>query len=331
MEKTKVVCITPIKNEEWILKKFLTATSLWADYIIIADQSSTDSSREIAKKFKKVRLIDNTNLEYNEGTRQKLLLDEARKIPGKKLIVALDVDEFFTPNWSEELEKIKRMPEGTLIQFLWKNIKPNLKDYWAPNFSRNFGLIDDGKTHYPNIIHSERVPYTKESPKYKTKDIMIIHLAYIDWTRVVSKHRWYQCWEHIKFPQKHPIDIFRMYNHMYAIKQEEVHSIPKAWVENYHNLGINLFEFPQQKYFWWDYEVYNWLMKYPDKYFDLLPIWDLNWYEFARGNYLTISDKLKDTRSQKIKNLQTWLLNSQSKAEELNIKEKENYFKKIFI
>ena len=36
----KIICLTPVKNEGWILERFLKCTSLWADYIIIADQSS---------------------------------------------------------------------------------------------------------------------------------------------------------------------------------------------------------------------------------------------------------------------------------------------------
>ena len=51
MEKPLLVVLTPVFNEAWILPAFLKATSLWADYIIIADQMSTDGSREIYKEF----------------------------------------------------------------------------------------------------------------------------------------------------------------------------------------------------------------------------------------------------------------------------------------
>ncbi len=52
-EKPLLICLTPIKNEAWILDRFLKCASLWADYIIIADQQSTDSSIEIAKNILK--------------------------------------------------------------------------------------------------------------------------------------------------------------------------------------------------------------------------------------------------------------------------------------
>lgn len=54
--KPIVCCLTPVKNEACILERFLYAASLWADHIIVADQMSTDESREIAKKIQRLYL-----------------------------------------------------------------------------------------------------------------------------------------------------------------------------------------------------------------------------------------------------------------------------------
>jgi glycosyltransferase involved in cell wall biosynthesis len=62
----KIVVLTPIKNEEWILERFLSVTSQFADLIIIADQNSTDSSRNICQKYPKVKLIENKSDQYDE-------------------------------------------------------------------------------------------------------------------------------------------------------------------------------------------------------------------------------------------------------------------------
>ena len=59
MPKPQLIVITPVRNEAWVLEAFLTHCSSWADHIIIADQHSTDGSREIAQQFPKVTLIDN--------------------------------------------------------------------------------------------------------------------------------------------------------------------------------------------------------------------------------------------------------------------------------
>ncbi|GAG56902.1 unnamed protein product, partial [marine sediment metagenome] len=51
MKRPKIICLTPVKNEAWILDNFIKCASLWADHIIIADQDSTDDARKIAKKY----------------------------------------------------------------------------------------------------------------------------------------------------------------------------------------------------------------------------------------------------------------------------------------
>ena len=100
MKKPLVFCLTPVKNEAWILERFLSCASLWADKIIIADQGSTDGSKEIAAKFAKVITIDNPSTVLNEFNRQQLLLAEARRISSDpKVLLALDADEFLSSNF----------------------------------------------------------------------------------------------------------------------------------------------------------------------------------------------------------------------------------------
>ena len=64
--KPLLICLTPVYNEAWILPAFLKATSLWADYIIIADQMSTDGSRDIYKDYDKVIMVDNPRKEMHQ-------------------------------------------------------------------------------------------------------------------------------------------------------------------------------------------------------------------------------------------------------------------------
>ena len=144
-KNSSVICLTPVKNESWILEKFLTATSLWADHIILADQNSDDGSREIAKKFPKVILLTNNGIGFNEFERQTLLINEARKIPGKKLLISLDADEILSGNFanSSEWNKIKQAPIGTVVKMRKANILPNLTKYWLSDFLVT-GLMDDG-------------------------------------------------------------------------------------------------------------------------------------------------------------------------------------------
>ena len=70
MIKPILVVMPPVRNEACVLHAFLKTTSLWADYIIVADQMSTDCSHDIYPLYKKVIVIDNTNPNFNEAERQ---------------------------------------------------------------------------------------------------------------------------------------------------------------------------------------------------------------------------------------------------------------------
>src|SRR5207247_11196654 len=106
-DRVRVVVVAPVRNEAWILERFLTVTSRFADHIIIADQRSTDDSRAICSRYPKVRVIDNPTDEFNERDRQLLLLRHARAlVPSPRVILALDADEILAantvdqPSWS---------------------------------------------------------------------------------------------------------------------------------------------------------------------------------------------------------------------------------------
>ena len=154
VSKVSIVCLTPVKNEAWILDRFLQCASLWADHIIIADQQSNDGSREIASKYSKVILVNNPSPTFNEPERQKLLINEARKIPGSRLLITLDADEILTANFkdSPEWQTILQAPIGTVINFQWVNLCPDMKNCWIPNRDFAWGFIDDNSEHLARKI-----------------------------------------------------------------------------------------------------------------------------------------------------------------------------------
>src|SRR3989304_9881587 len=116
MKRPKIICLTPVKNEAWILDNFIKCASLWADHIIIADQDSTDDSRKIANKYSNVKLINNPYKgEYNEREVRQVLIEEARKLKGPRVLISLDADEVLSPDFmnSGEWQKVIFSKPGT--------------------------------------------------------------------------------------------------------------------------------------------------------------------------------------------------------------------------
>lgn len=268
-----IICITPVKNEAWILDLFLRTTSMWADYIIIADQHSDDGSREIAMKFPKVRLIDNNAEDFNEPERQVLLLNEARKIIGDKLIIALDADEILSAealnsaNW----KKMFNAKPGTAFGFRWPLINSDFELFWYSDDNwRYFAYRDDGAIHIGNKIHSPRIPISQDTKLEVIDSFVIMHYQFVDWQRMQSKHRWYQCYERVNFPTKNQIELYRMYHHMYNKKQ--LHVIPDNWFSGYLEKQINVCEVRIDNFYHWDGLVEKYMKEYGANYFKYVDV-----------------------------------------------------------
>ena len=245
-QRPLVVVMTPVRNEAWVLRAFLEATSLWADYIIIADQMSTDGSREIAKSFEKVILIDNKNPEFNEAERQSMLVAKAREVAAGRdtLLWGLDADEVLAANTfeTEDWKHILKSKPGDVFWFKWAEICPNQKEYWlSPNTYYPWLFHDDGKEPHGNYVrnmHSMRIPYPiEEKQLYYVDDFRVLHLAYLNQHRVASKRRFYQFvdWE---MNHRHSVTLSRSYAQ--TKKDDQVLPLPESFLYRKDEYGFDL-------------------------------------------------------------------------------------------
>ena len=298
MNKPNIICMTPIKNESWILDRFLKCASLWADHIIIADQSADNVSEEIAIRFSKVKLIKNVSQSYNEQERQKLLIDVARQFPSPRLLIALDADEMLTANFldSPEWNSVLEAPPGTVIRFEWVNICPDLNTYWTPGGKFPLGFMDDGSIHVGTKIHSPRVPLPSQAKTIILKDIKCLHYQYTNWIRMEKKQCWYQCWERVNSPHRSAIDIFRQYHHMYSIPLEQIRPLKREWLSGYIDRGIDMKSITDEKSYWIDHEILNYFDKYGTKKFRREAIWHFNWVHIAKDLGVDDAFRYRDPR-----------------------------------
>lgn len=284
--KPTIICLTPVKNEEWIIEKFLKAASIWADKIIISDQGSTDRTVEISRKFPKVTIIDNSNLkDFDEQRMRNPLFLEARNIPGKRLLISLDADELFTPNFdSPEWNTMFNAEEGTRFIFSLFNIRPNFREIVTDMGKWSCAFIDDGSEYDMGLIHVPRQPLRDDVPAIEMHDISILHFNYTNWIRLERKNIWYQMFEHINFPNKSVIDLYRNYHPQIdklTTHIGKVFPFNKEWVDKYAQHGIDITSVNHLPSYPWDRTIIEYINKYSIDYFKRLDMGDIDWRKKA--------------------------------------------------
>jgi glycosyltransferase involved in cell wall biosynthesis len=284
----KTVLVMPVKNEDWILEKTLACADLWADHIIIADQKSTDRTREIINKFPKAKLIEN-EATFHSSTVRKLLLDEARKIEGQNLILSFDADEIPTADIIQDIELIKsKLKPGCALELQWLNLWRSPLQYrddrslWS-NSWKVFGFVDDGAMNYDQVDslndHTSRVPFAAHQNIVRLEMPKVLHYQFADWERTMSKQCRYRLTE---FMFDHRLlNVIRI-NHRYFHTKNEKHiaygKVKQEWLGAYESSGADLADIGGSgKVSWFDLEVLSAFKEKGSGYFRWLDIWDVDW------------------------------------------------------
>ena len=225
-DKPIIIVITPIRNEAWVLDAFLTCTSSWADYIILADQHSDDGSREIAARYEKVILVDNDAVEMNQAAARLLLFQEVDKIVGDKIVMALDADEFLSKGFdkTEGWKRILESKPDELFCFKWLNLYGDFRHVISDNGFMEWGCHFAPETRIADLyyqcekraVHEMRIPcMPSEQVAYiEIPDIVFVHLARLNLVRQKNKEDFYQVSSVGKLQNRFSaVSAFRLYYH----------------------------------------------------------------------------------------------------------------------
>ena len=246
MNKPLLIVLTPVRNEAWILHAFLKATSLWADYIIIADQMSIDGSRDIYPQYDKVIVVDNPCEEMHQARTRQLLFEAVKKIEGDKILFALDADEFLSGDFinTHSWDLILNSQQGDVFLFRWMNLLPGGSTYtsfqpyyWAAHIGDNFmnGEFPD------NHIHEWRLPWPNQiNHEYIINEISFIHFARVNVQRQMNKELFYKVSTAYKDSQYSGVKMFRHYSAYYPISNNEILEIPNDTYSFYEKHGFNI-------------------------------------------------------------------------------------------
>jgi hypothetical protein len=290
----KIIVLTPIKNEVWILERFLAVCSQFADHILIADQNSTDGSKSIYPRYPKVTVIENKNASYDEASRQKLLIDNARELfPGPKLFLALDADEILAANaiHTQGWKTMLSAEPGTVLYFE----KPDLllNPYQCIRFKNSLwplGFVDDGSEHQATKIHSIRIPVGKSNKLLYLHDVIILHYAAVRPACQRAKFRLYSVIENAN-----NINNFIKRRYRYGVRNflkydSSPEACPMEWFEGWEDKGIDMKSINHEKHYWNDIEILKYFKKYGYKKFWTDDIWDKDW----EGIRIDMSAKIPD-------------------------------------
>ena len=312
MNKPRVICLMPVKNEVDILPITLDIISKYCDVIIIADQMSTDGSRDEYKKFPKVRVIDNPREGHSNQVRWDLL-KTAREYSGANLILSLDADEYIPPALFEKFLKENEFNVGDSFRFpwiqLWKTIKYfNDTGVWYRNYQRA-AWVDDGKTNYENEIiindHTSRVPHGFLKNCKRIDNVPIIHLQWLSWEKTQFKQALYRCTELIKNPQSF-ISINTAYSHSLDCDVSKLSKVPHDWIDGLDSLSI----VEKLEPTWHLQEIHKLFEKHGILFFEPLQIWHIQELEdeFIKKAGRKPMSVQENLISRKLKNLKRSLI-----------------------
>jgi hypothetical protein len=290
--KTKLVCITPLRDERWILDRFLSCALLWADHVILGDNNSVESYDDILEKHDvtRVTVIKNDMELFNESLLRQPLLEEARKICGRKLFIFLDADEVLSSNIldSPELDTIISAPEGTVFTTNWFQLRETVQDGFIGHTSIYPMFLDDNISAYnmSTQFHGFRIPGEDKLPKWniiKLNDISVVHYSMVDPQKIKIKIMWYQVQELLQHHRKTLITILRQYFALYLMTPNNtVESIPVNCFSNYLKAGIDMTSINKPCFIWQEKVIIDLFKRHGTKRFDLLDIWNHDWNAAAR-------------------------------------------------
>lgn len=296
----QLIVLTPVRNEAWVLRAFLAATSLWADKIIIADQMSTDGSRDIYKEYQsssasvsehrcELIVIDNDRKEMHQAATRRLLFNKAREVLSGEInaiLFALDADEFLSGDFvhTEDWEKIMKSQPDDAFCWRWMNLKEGdptkFSDfqhyYWAVHVSDSLwnGQFPD------NFIHEWRLPWppncTKEK-EYNLDEIRSIHFARVNTLRQRNKERFYQV-SSVAIVNRNwnVLTIYRMYH-----KEEklEYFDVPENTYKFYEDNAVNIWNLMnwQDEGLYYTDTVVAYFKRDGLSRYAMLDIWDEDW------------------------------------------------------
>ena len=228
----RLVAVCAMKDEEWLVERWLRRTSEFADGIVVLDDGSTDRTKDIVRACPKVvELMENPpGGSWLVLKNRQRLLDAARR-HGAEWVMVLDADEIMDARLADRLEDLIGRPELGRIFFrevtLWRSnqyyridkpemyhrdtgtnqmlrMTPDLRweRAWPYTFKpRLKKFLTTG--HFPPApVSGYETLRGIRGETLKVADLVRVHYHFADWERTWSGHVRYAARDAIQFKRK---------------------------------------------------------------------------------------------------------------------------------
>ncbi len=279
----KIIALIPFRNEEWILKEFISSVKKITPNIVAYDDGSTDGGTALLQDAGATILKKSFEVKsgWAEHNIRQILLTEGRKLGGTHFI-CLDADEIFSNNFYKHAEKtiLSLLPGQSLWMdwvTLYRDIHTERIDGVYKNINKNFIFCDDKDIEFTYaFLGVSRTPGDLRNKCTVGRNIgSVIHYQYLNIDRSAMKRVWYMCSEHIQNIRT-PLRI----NTTYDI-QKDRDTILTQGIDNdaaFNIVDKTISEYKQQED-WRFKTLLEWFEKYGIEFFEPLDIWEIDYFK----------------------------------------------------
>ena len=255
-----------------MLPHSLACLSGFCDVILVDDQASDDDSRDIARRFPKVELMESDEPQVCERARWRLL-DRARDYDGHNLLWFSDADELLSPELARRFlaARDEAMQPGTVVECRFFNLWNSPGQYrddqspYRPHW-KAMAFVDDRQVDYDRgqelPLHVPRVPIESPKETIRTEDVPVLHLQWLIRNRNQWKQAWYRCREWLH-GDKTAREINTLYSTTFDVPGAQTAPVPSSWVSDVTLPDPSVDDQPS----WHQKEILGWLDEHGAEYF----------------------------------------------------------------
>lgn len=250
MGEPRLTFVMPVRNEEWSVEAAIRAAMKWCDSGVVLNHNSTDQTPGILARLReeyqdKLHVIQSNDADWNEMYHRQNLLTTARSVFQPTHVAMIDADEIITGNLIPYIRKyiFDLAPRQCLTVKMFANWRA-LGQYrddgsvWS-RVKLSLAFADHPDLHWDdrNGYHfHHRHPFHSVSVDGKvTEPGGVMHLQWVQWERMIAKHRLYKLTEVRRWPGREPIDkVEQRYNQASSEEGLQTKKIPAEYWRAHH-------------------------------------------------------------------------------------------------